>query len=306
MIALASIAALVSILSILGFLGSWWWIFDLLSSFRHQYAVTLLLLGLACLLGRWRKTGAAVTAVGLLNLAVVVPLFIPEELSASGERISVLSFNVSASNESYGEVIDYIRETEPDFVFLHEATRFWRSALEDAGLGYRIVEGRSEDMIFSTLVMAPDHTEIRSHGFSEEAPRSIEVTYRSDTGVEIAILGIHPVSPDTERRASLRDAQLALASSWGRERTSRAVIVGDFNASPWSAAFRKLLSETGFESSQNGFGIQASFPADRTPLIRVPIDHLIHSRGLTTVDRVLGPRLSSDHFPLLVVLAVTE
>ncbi len=80
--------------------------------------------------------------------------------------------------------------------------------------------------------------------------------------------------------------------------------MGDFNATPWSYPFRRLVGETDLTNSQRGFGLDASFPADNSVLIRVPIDHLLHNDGLVVIDRRLGPPLGSDHFPLVVDLAV--
>jgi endonuclease/exonuclease/phosphatase (EEP) superfamily protein YafD len=35
-------------------------------------------------------------------------------------------------------------------------------------------------------------------------------------------------------------------------------------------------------------------------VLRVPIDHLVHSEVISVRDRRLGPDLGSDHFPLVV------
>ena len=51
----------------------------------------------------------------------------------------------------------------------------------------------------------------------------------------------------------------------------------------------------------------ATFPATGglwSLLLRVPIDHLVHTPDLVVVDRRLGPPLGPDHFPLVVDLAV--
>lgn len=82
-------------------------------------------------------------------------------------------------------------------------------------------------------------------------------------------------------------------------------MVGDFNATPWSYPFRRLMASTDLSNSALGFGLDLSYPADGNPLVRVPIDHLLFSDGLAVVDRRLGPAMGSDHFPLTVDLAFT-
>ena len=90
------------------------------------------------------------------------------------------------------------------------------------------------------------------------------------------------------------------------ERSGAFLVVGDFNATPWSAPFRNLVATADLENSQRGFGLQPSFPTTSSLLLRVPIDHLVHSPALEVTDRQLGPALGSDHFPLVVDLQVVE
>ena len=78
-------------------------------------------------------------------------------------------------------------------------------------------------------------------------------------------------------------------------------MTGDFNASTWSRGFALVGDPADLINSQRGFGVQPSWPAGN-PLVGIPIDHLIHSRELTTIDRHLGESLGSDHFPLIVTI----
>jgi endonuclease/exonuclease/phosphatase (EEP) superfamily protein YafD len=36
--------------------------------------------------------------------------------------------------------------------------------------------------------------------------------------------------------------------------------------------------------------------------LQIPLDHCLHSAGLATIAREIGPASGSNHFPLLVVL----
>jgi endonuclease/exonuclease/phosphatase (EEP) superfamily protein YafD len=287
-----------------GFLGSRWWVFDLLANFRPQYAVTCTLLGLILVAGRWRKTGGAVLALGLLNAGLVGLLWIPPSgPDATGETFTVMSFNVRASNEARAGVFDYILRTDPDVVFLHETTRLWEEAADAAGLDYEVYTVGQPGLIFSTMVLAPAGSTFESFGFATAEPRAVEVRLQ-DGPSPVRVLGIHPISPITSERAAIRDAQLDWAAEWAASVGDRVVVTGDLNASPWSHAFGRLVDDSGLLDSSRGFGLQPSFPMDGNPLIRVHIDHLLHSDDLVTVDRRLGPRLGSDHAPLIVELAL--
>jgi endonuclease/exonuclease/phosphatase (EEP) superfamily protein YafD len=299
-------ALLLAGISVASFAGRWVWWLDVLANFRAQYVVGLAILGLVLATSRFRRWGLAILGVALLNLVFVAPLYLgsPGEPVAGAPDLRVMSFNLLSNNESYNEVIEYIESTSPDLVFLYEASRPWEVAMDSAGLDYRVVRGRSDNLIFGTLVMVREEVEAVSYGFAESQPRAISLKYVPEGwSVEITVLATHPLAPTTAERAGLRDAQLGFAAEWASEQQGAYFVVGDLNASPWSWPFRRLVSAGDLRNSQTGFGLQASFSAASNVLLRVPIDHLLHSPDLMVIDRLLGPALGSDHFPLVVDLA---
>jgi len=301
MVIVALLAFVVVAVSLAAFFGDVWWPLDLASSFRPHYAAVLLPTAVLLLARRRRRLGVAALVVGLVNAALVAPLFVGRPAPGGGEGFRVLTFNVHSSNDAYTAVVDYIRRTEPDVVFLHEATRLWEEAIAESGLDYQVVPGRN-GLIFGTLALVPPGARARSLGFGVEGRRAVEVVVPLPDGGELSLLGIHPVSPVTARRAALRASQLAFAADWAADAGGRAVVAGDLNATPWSAAFRRFVADSGLVSTQRGFGLQATFPADANPLARIPIDHVFVTPDVAVADRRLGPALGSDHFPVLVDL----
>lgn len=293
-------------MSLAAFLGRWVWWLDVLANFRAQYVVALSVLGLVVSLSKWKKTGYVILGVALVNLIAVLPLFIgsPPDPDASAPSVRVMSFNLLSDNESYPDVIEYIESVDPDIVLLHEASRPWEVAMDSAELDYQIVRPRSEDIIFGTLVLVRgDDVQAVSHGFEAGAPRAVEVTFVPEGWTTpISVLGTHPLAPTDPERASLRDAQLGFAGQWAADRSGPHLVAGDFNATPWSWPFRRLLDLGDMRNSQTGFGLQPSFSSRSNLLLRVPIDHVVHSEDLEVTDRRLGPSLGSDHFPVLVDL----
>lgn len=306
MIVVAVPAIALAVVSLAAFGGRWVWWLDVLANFRAQYVVALAILGLIIMMSRWRKTGYVVLGASLMNLVVVLPLYIgsPADASLEAPSVRVMSFNLLSTNENYADVIEYIETIEPDLVLLHEASRPWEVAMESSGLDYEIVRPRSDDLIFGTLVLVRgESVQAVSYGFSASSPRAVELTYTPPGWTtELAVLGTHPLAPTDEERAELRDAQLAFVGQWAASQNGAFIIVGDFNSTPWSWPFRRLMSSADLINSQGGFGLQPSFSTDSNLLLRVPIDHLVHSPALEVTDRELGPDLGSDHFPLLVDL----
>ena len=307
MILLAVPGVALALVSLAAFGGEWVWWLDVLANFRTQYVVGLAFFGLVTMMTRFRRIGYGVLAVAAINLVVVLPLYIgsPAEATPDVPELTVMSFNLLSTNDGYPEVIDYIEAVDPDLVLLHEASRPWEVAVESSDLDYdEVIRPRSDDLIFGTLVLVRGQdVEAVSFGYDLASPRAVELTYTPHGwDSQISVLGTHPVAPTDKERAGLRDAQLEFAGEWAADQSGQFFVVGDFNATPWSAPFRQLMGSADLRNSQNGFGLQATFSTESFGLFRVPIDHLVHSASLEVTDRQLGPALGSDHFPLVVTL----
>ncbi len=298
----AFFAYTVGLLSIVAFLGDWWPWFDLVASFRAHLAVALAIAGGLLLRRRWVKTGAVSILFMVINLAVIAPLFWPPSPQGGSVDLRVMSFNVLSTNANFAETIDYIAEQQPDLVLLHEVSQPWEDALAAAGFDYEITRGRTEGLIFGSLVMAPRGAVVRSYGFARASPRAVEVVLPSG----VAVLGIHPLAPFPEAETEARQFQFEFAALWALGQDGPRVVVGDFNAGPWSYPFRRLRATTGLLNSQRGYGLELSYPASAHPVLQVSIDHLLHSPDLAVVDRRLGPPMGSDHLPLVVDLSILE
>ncbi len=296
----ASAAVLLAVATLLAYLGRFSWVLDNLASFRPQLTVGLAISGLLLLAGRWPKTAAFVGTVTLINLTTLLPLFIPVSARRGAVDIRVLSFNLRSDNEEFDRVIEFIRQTKADLVVLHEASLPWEEAIASSDLGYEMTMTKHRDEIFGSLVLAPPEATVESFGFRMTDPRAVEIAF--PTG--LTVLAIHPLSPSTPRRASLRDQQFAFAADWVAEQPTPVAVVGDFNAGPFSYPYRRLRAATGLQDSIRGYGLENSYPARASPVLRVSIDHLLYSEGIGIMERTLGPAIGSDHFPLVVDLSL--
>jgi endonuclease/exonuclease/phosphatase (EEP) superfamily protein YafD len=303
-------AVALAAVSLAAFGGRWVWWLDVLANFRAQYVVALFVLGALLMMSKWRRIGYGVLGVAVINLVVVLPLYVgsPGEIEVGAPTIRVMSFNLLSTNESYLEVLDYIESVDPDIVLLHEASRPWEIAVENAGLDYQVIRPRADGLIFGTLVLVRgEDVEGVSYGFAAAQPRAVEIQFRpTGWGQTMRLLSTHPLAPTDKERARLRDAQLGFAATWATTQDLPFAVVGDFNATPWSAPFRKLMATAPVRNSQSGFGLQPSFASTSNLLLRVPIDHLLHSADLSVQDRRLGPAMGSDHFPLIVDLQLSS
>jgi endonuclease/exonuclease/phosphatase (EEP) superfamily protein YafD len=81
------------------------------------------------------------------------------------------------------------------------------------------------------------------------------------------------------------------------------VVVGDLNATPWSHAYGVLRLGGGLVDTLRGRGLQPTWP-EGWGFLMIPIDHVLHTRGLGSADRRTGPAFGSTHRPVLVRIGV--
>jgi endonuclease/exonuclease/phosphatase (EEP) superfamily protein YafD len=284
------------LLSIIGFLGARWWVFDLVANLRVQLTLLLMLVGLPVLLIRRWWLSAVALAGAMVNLALVAPLLFasPEPPPTAGEHLEVTFFNAKVSADA-DAVIAHLASRDEDIVVLSATTPSWFDRLEASSLPLHVVAGSRlvPGLEIIVLTREPD-AEVTIHKLSSEARDAlVEVTIELD-GSPVHVLGTHPVSPATSLRAQRRDRVLEWIGLWPERRDAPVVVVGDLNATPWSAPFRTMLARGGLADSLGLHGIQPSWPASLGPL-GIPIDHVLHSPELTTVERELGPSFGSDH-----------
>ena len=78
-------------------------------------------------------------------------------------------------------------------------------------------------------------------------------------------------------------------------------VVGDFNATPWSAHFRRWTSAAGMHIGRGSQGLAYTWPTSM-PLLWIPIDTCVVNNGLQIVTQRRGSRIGSDHYPLVTTL----
>jgi endonuclease/exonuclease/phosphatase (EEP) superfamily protein YafD len=282
-----------------GFAGGLWWVFDLLSHPRLQYAgvAGLAAVGFA-LLGKRRAAVTAVVLV-LVNTAVLAPLFLfgQEPAESDGSELTVVSFNVQIRNPDREAVIEWVRNLDADVVFLWETSQLWRDEFAAADLPFQMEDPLQEGMTIGGLVLTREPAGVRLLETGDRSSIEVKLPFGNE---EVTIIGAHPFPPNSATHTASRDFQLSAVAELAGGIEGPLIVTGDLNTTPWSAAFQPLNDE--LVNSMSGFGWQPTYPAG-AGLLMLPIDHLLHSSHLTTVERSTGPDLGSDHLPLIVTVA---
>ena len=293
--------------TLLGFLGTWSWLCDLFSHFRAQYFIALALSGALLLIPRWRKTAAAFGLLALVNLAVILPLYLPPAPKPAPGVPSVRLFllNVNVGTGRTGDIAALLRRYDPDIVALLEVGDRVFAGLKDALAPYpsRLVFPREDSFGMGFFSRRP-LKQASKIVIGEAGLPSILALVEMPRG-ECTVLVTHPLPPAGAEWSRLRNEQFARLAETARGIPGPLLLVGDLNAAPWNQHFRRLLRDSGLQDSARGRGVQPTWPAGSI-LLRIPLDHCLHSPSVRILDRQIGPDVGSDHLPVIMDFTLEE
>lgn len=296
--------ALICTASLIGFGGQLWWVFELASHFRLQYALALGLC-LPLLLYRRRYRWATVFGVfAVLNAMLLAPRLLPLAKAAAHPDTGQASFrvllaNVNAANRDYSKMRRAILKYEPDFIVLLEVTPWLLERLTefDGRYPHRAVAPREDNFGIALLGRQPFlRAKIMQFGTAGLPSITVEIAVGEH---RLILVGTHPLPPVSADAARDRNEQLATLALFAQQARHPLLLLGDLNVSPWSPYFARLLAASGLHDSADGRGILPSWPVGLAPLW-IPIDHALYSDGIEILRRETGSTLGSDHYPVIV------
>jgi endonuclease/exonuclease/phosphatase (EEP) superfamily protein YafD len=308
-------------LAIAPFLHLFWPLAALAENFALQILAGACLLGalaLACGRRRWFIANLCVALVQVATIHPYWPVLLHIPVTPPATELKVVSLNVWARSDSYDAVGKYLLESDADVVGLVETSPRWQAAL--AGLQTR----------YPYRVACPQKTPceqilLSRHPIARQGVTRIDGTSAYLSWAEIAVAGpggprnvtfalthlIRPFNPGPADRAGLPDGVPNLTQAIEAERLAAhlrplgndLVLMGDFNAAPWSRIQQRLRRDTGLD---NAGSLAPSWPSWNPAFLRLPIDHVL-ARGALHIGHIEpGPAVGSDHLPVAAWIDVTE
>lgn len=289
--------------SLLGWLGKWWWGFDLLAHFRVQYAALFVVLGGLMLMTRDRRAVLWVAVFLVVEVAAISPLLCRcgEQPAGGPTRLRLVQQNLNAGNHRWPAIAAFLLATDADLILLHEVTPACLTGLVPLLTGYSVAvaDPRQDPFGIALCVrtgMAPrvtlEHVELRPVPVRGLGAIGWIVADLSIEDRPARLLGVRMPPPVSGAMAADRDRLIADAAVWSQAQTAPVLLCGDFNATRWSAPMRDFRLHTGLLDAQRGGGMNPTWLAD-TPFA-ITIDQTFYSRDLA-VQRSVGPDIGSDH-----------
>jgi endonuclease/exonuclease/phosphatase (EEP) superfamily protein YafD len=247
----------------------------------------------------------SVVATGLVGVIAAGSLILPEFLRPTGphasvnapEQLKIVQFNVRHANPNPEAILAWLDAERPDIAVIEENSSGFRQAVA-AHRKWSVACRGCEVMVLSrkpALNAAPAQ---RNH---PSTPLT-HAQFQDGRGL-FEVIGLHNAWP-TDEDQPIQEARLAEAIA--ARRSDRLIVVGDFNSAPWSFQRRRWDRIFGLVRRDRAI---PSWPARAYMGLRwlgqpfLPIDHVYAGPGWATVSVRRGPRLSSDHYPLVITLA---
>jgi endonuclease/exonuclease/phosphatase (EEP) superfamily protein YafD len=276
---------------------------QLFTHFRLQYFVVSALLVIAFVLLRDRRYAVLMFATAFINGAHVLPWYFDEPYSTGGRELKLLQANVRSTNTDYTGFLSLLDNEQPDVVLVQEVSPAWAEELRrlKGTWPHQVVEER--DGNFGIALLSKYPLVATAVVASEPLGFPTIVGTLDVSGRRLQLVGTHPMIPVGPRNYEARNTQLATVGDLLRRSQGARVLIGDLNTSMWDLNYRRLEARTGLRNVRRGFGVKPTWPTF-LPFAMIPIDHVAVSGEVGVVDVRSGPRIGSDHLPLVVTLTL--
>lgn len=278
---------------------------DLPCHFIVQYAIAAAFFMALCL---WLKMPlplyifSAIFGVCMMQLMPLLPT--PKRAPRPNARtFTVMQANVLKTNLNSEMLHQLILEEEPDVFAGAEITERFEGMLDllAALYPYRMVYPQDGSYGLAVLSKYPLTQAAYAHLASPAVPSCL---FDIDMdGTRISFCALHPPTP--QRDISARDAEFQAIARHFVSGAENLVVLGDFNATPWTPALKTMMRALRLRTAREGRGIYGSWPAFfPLPFLRLPIDHILYRGNIEASDFKTGPFIGSDHLPTLASFSV--
>ena len=306
---LSVLAVTLALLTFVGFYVRLWWVFDIISHFRVQYFVILLLLAFLFLLGKKYRQAAFAGVFACINCLLIIPSSFgstPNDLSKPTLRASLI--NLANQNHSHEKARDFINDKRADILILEEFNKVWREELRETLKQYPFSAVSPQKNgwgigLFSRIPLLHGKAYHPWRDPEDNSPIPYLKAKVEVNGKILNLFAVHLLSPVNDPLTKLRNEQLDYIRDRMKEENGTTMVMGDLNITLWSPIFQDFIKQTQLRVLKGSLVHQPTWPTNFFPFL-IPIDYFIASRDILVHGLTTGPDIGSDHYPLVVDFSI--
>ena len=296
-----------SLVTVIGFAAPWVPQVELANQLRHLTAAgCLLTMPIAWTVSRklssWAMALAAVNVAVIAAAVAAAPLAGEASEASDGAPLRVMTFNVWRINEAPEKIAHALASSGADVIALQEMDGREADildALRDA-YPYQAHCAEARRCRLALLSRHPLSETVARTGERSRPPTIRAALSLGDRAIDIVV--VHTMQP---RKAGQQAAEFDWLGQALLPGARPMVVMGDFNATPWSWLMVRLGRATGLgRVGTRGATWPAPFATYGLLFPFVLIDHVLVSRDVAVRRWWIGPPAGSDHLPVVADLRI--
>ncbi len=295
------------------------WFFDLFSHFAIQYAIGAILLAIICFsMQEW------IPAIVMIMLAILNGYEVRESYSAPWviespyqnirPNLNIVHFNKLYTNNNWSAFDGWVKANyqDVDLFIIQEMTPELFDKAEELKEYFPFSYPNEKWNHFNDVMILSrtpfEASEIRGDEVDTRLSGTKIVFQSSDMKGPVHIYSIHAYVPFGARRYAARGRALSVVSdALMNDPHPHKIMTGDWNLTPYSPVFQKLLDKTGLHYNDYSIFPKVTWNSRFIlPIFKIPIDHMINSSDIQQISKKVGPSLGSDHHMLVAKFYVPE
>ncbi|MEO5647731.1 MAG: endonuclease/exonuclease/phosphatase family protein [Chitinophagaceae bacterium] len=220
----------------------------------------------------------------------------------------IFSANVLQDNQQYDALLQQIKTSDPDLIFLLETNAAWADGTRKLEKDYPYTLLAPLENTYGLLFYSRLKIENAKVMFlvKNDLP-SIDAIVTLPSGRKVQLWGLHPEPPvpGESLYSSAKDKELMKVALKAKECKLPCIVFGDLNDVAWSHTTELFRKTSELLDPRRGRGFYNTFSAHHR-YIRFPLDYIFCSNEFGLIEMKRMPKNGSDHFATLTHLALKK
>lgn len=224
--------------------------------------------------------------------------------SKSENELKIFSANVLQDNTKFAAMLDQIRSTDPDIVFLLETNAAWAKEMKELEKEYPFTLLAPQENTYGLLFYSRlKLTDGKINFLVKDDLPSIEGIIHLKSGQQVKFWGLHPEPPvpGESLYSTAKDKELMKIALTAKDCKLPAIVFGDLNDVAWSHTTELFRKTSGMLDPRRGRGFYNTFSAHHW-FIRFPLDYIFCSKEFALINMKRMPKNGSDHYAMFIQL----